>query len=126
MYENELIQLIQYQATTDKVHAVPLVIVPSVVNKFYILDLAPESSFVRYCVSQGYTVFMVSWRSASPTLQHLTWDDYVEKGVIAAIDVASEITKQEKVNALGYCVGGSITYATGQCLPQNANIRWPA
>ena len=108
VYENELIQLIQYQATTDKVHAVPLVIVPSVVNKFYILDLAPESSFVRYCVSQGYTVFMVSWRSASPTLQHLTWDDYVEKGVIAAIDVASEITKQEKVNALGYCVGGSL------------------
>jgi polyhydroxyalkanoate synthase len=108
VYENELIQLIQYQATTDKVHAVPLVMVPSVVNKFYILDLAPESSFVRYYVSQGYTVFMVSWRSTSPALQHLTWDDYVEKGVIAAIEVASEITKEEKVNALGYCVGGSL------------------
>jgi polyhydroxyalkanoate synthase len=108
VYENELIQLIQYQATTDKVHAVPLVIVPSVVNKFYILDLAPESSFVRYYVSQGYTVFIVSWRSTSPALQHLTWDDYVEKGVIAAIEVASEITKEEKVNALGYCVGGSL------------------
>lgn len=108
VYENDLIQLIQYRATTDKVHAVPLVIVPSVVNKFYILDLAPESSFVRFYVSQGYTVFMVSWRSASPALQHLTWDDYVEKGVIAAIEVAAEITKQEKVNALGYCVGGSL------------------
>ena len=82
VYENELIQLIQYQPTTEKVHAVPLVIVPSVVNKFYILDLAPESSFVRYCVSQGYAVFMVSWRSTSPALQNLTWDDYVEKGVI--------------------------------------------
>jgi polyhydroxyalkanoate synthase subunit PhaC len=108
VFENELIQLIQYQATTEKVHAVPLVMVPSVVNKFYILDLAPESSFVRYYVSQGYTVFMVSWRSTSPALQHLTWDDYVEKGVIAAIEVASQITKQEKVNALGYCVGGSL------------------
>jgi len=100
VYENELIQLIQYQPTTDKVHAVPLVMVPSVVNKFYILDLAPESSFVRYYVSQGYSVFMVSWRSTSQALQHLTWDDYVEKGVIAAIEVASEITRQEKVNAL--------------------------
>jgi polyhydroxyalkanoate synthase len=108
VYENELIQLIQYHATTEKVHAVPLVIVPSVVNKFYILDLAPESSFVRYYVSQGYTVFIASWRGTSPALQHLTWDDYVEKGVIAAIEVASEITKQEKVNALGYCVGGSL------------------
>jgi polyhydroxyalkanoate synthase len=108
VYENELIQLIQYRATTDKVHAIPLVIVPSVVNKFYILDLAPQSSFVRYYVSQGYTVFIVSWRSTSPALQHLTWDDYVEKGVIAAIEVASEIAKQEKVNALGYCVGGSL------------------
>jgi polyhydroxyalkanoate synthase subunit PhaC len=108
VYENELIQLIQYHPTTDKVHAVPLVMVPSVVNKFYILDLAPESSFVRYYVSQGYSVFMVSWRSTSQALQHLTWDDYVEEGVIAAIEVASEITRQEKVNALGYCVGGSL------------------
>ncbi|WP_028220324.1 PHA/PHB synthase family protein [Paraburkholderia oxyphila] len=108
VYENELIQLIQYRATTGKVHAVPLVIVPSVVNKFYILDLAPESSFVRYYVSQGYTVFIVSWRNISPASQHLTWDDYVEKGVIAALEVASEITRQKKVNALGYCVGGSL------------------
>ncbi|MEQ5840082.1 class I poly(R)-hydroxyalkanoic acid synthase [Paraburkholderia acidicola] len=108
VYENELIQVIQYEPVTEKVHAVPLVIVPSIVNKFYILDLAPESSFVRYYVSQGYTVFIVSWRSASPALQHLTWDDYIEKGVIAAIEVASEITKQEKVNALGYCVGGAL------------------
>lgn len=108
VYENDLIQLIQYHPVTDKVHAVPLVIVPSVVNKFYILDLAPESSFVRYYVSQGYTVFMVSWRSTSAELQNLTWDDYVEKGVVTAIDIASEITRQEKVNALGYCVGGSL------------------
>jgi polyhydroxyalkanoate synthase subunit PhaC len=90
------------------VHEVPLLIVPSVVNKFYILDLAPESSFVRYFVSQGYTVFILSWRNISLDLQHLTWDDYVEKGVMQAIDATREITKQDKINALGYCVGGAL------------------
>jgi polyhydroxyalkanoate synthase subunit PhaC len=108
VYDNELIQLIQYRPMTDKVREIPLLIVPSVVNKFYILDLAPESSFVRYFVSQGYTVFILSWRNISLALQHLTWDDYVGKGVIKAIDVTREITGQEKVNALGYCVGGAL------------------
>ncbi|NIF78051.1 alpha/beta fold hydrolase [Paraburkholderia sp. Cy-641] len=108
VYENELIQLIQYSPTTDNVYAIPLVIIPSVVNKFYILDLSPEGSFVRYYVSRGYTVFIVSWRSTIPALQNLTWDDYVEKGVITAIDVAREITGQQKVNTVGYCVGGTL------------------
>ena len=108
VYENDLIQLIQYQPTTDKVREIPLLIVPSVVNKFYILDLTPESSFVRYFVSQGYTVFILSWRNISPDLQHLTWDDYVEKGVMQAIDTTRAITKQDKINALGYCVGGAL------------------
>ncbi len=108
VYQNDLIQLIQYQPTTDKVREIPLLIVPSVVNKFYILDLTPESSFVRYFVSQGYTVFIMSWRNISPELQHLTWDDYVEKGVMQAIDVTRAITKQDKINALGYCVGGAL------------------
>ena len=108
VYQNDLIQLIQYQPTTDKVREIPLLIVPSVVNKFYILDLTPESSFVRYFVSQGYTVFILSWRNISPDLQHLTWDDYVEKGVMQAIDTTRAITKQDKINALGYCVGGAL------------------
>lgn len=108
VYENELIQLIQYRPTTSQVHEIPLVLVPSVVNKFYILDLTPESSFVRYFVSQGYTVFIVSWRGASAQLDRLTWDDYVDKGVIKAIDAACEISGQKKVNALGYCVGGTL------------------
>ena len=108
VYQNDLIQLIQYQPTTDKVREIPLLIVPSVVNKFYILDLTPESSFVRYFVSQGYSVFILSWRNISPELQHLTWDDYVEKGVMQAIDVTRAITKQDKINALGYCVGGAL------------------
>ena len=108
VYQNDLIQLIQYQPTTDKVREIPLLIVPSVVNKFYILDLTPESSFVRYFVSQGYTVFILSWRNISLELQHLTWDDYVEKGVMQAIDATRAITKQDKINALGYCVGGAL------------------
>lgn len=108
IYENELIQLIQYRPTTSKVHEIPLLLVPSVVNKFYILDLTPESSFVRYFVSQGYTVFIVSWRSASAQLERLTWDDYVDKGVIKAIEAAAEVSGQKKVNALGYCVGGTL------------------
>ena len=108
VYQNDLIQLIQYQPTTDKVREIPLLIVPSVVNKFYILDLTPESSFVRYFVSQGYSVFIMSWRNISPELQHLTWDDYVEKGVMQAIDATRAITKQDKINALGYCVGGAL------------------
>lgn len=108
VYQNDLIQLIQYQPTTDKVREIPLLIVPSVVNKFYILDLTPESSFVRYFVSQGYSVFILSWRNISPEQQHLTWDDYVEKGVMQAIDVTRAITKQDKINALGYCVGGAL------------------
>ena len=108
MYENELIQLIQYRPTTEKVSEIPLLIVPSVVNKFYILDLTPESSFVRYFISEGFTVFIVSWRNISPKLQHLTWDDYVEKGVMQAIEITRAITGQEKINALGYCVGGTL------------------
>lgn len=108
VYENELVQLIQYRPMTDKVHEIPLLLVPSVVNKFYILDLSPEGSFVRYFVSRGFTVFIVSWRGTTPELQHLTWDDYVEKGVIAPIGAASAITGQKKINVLGYCVGGTL------------------
>ena len=108
VYENELIQVIQYSPETAKVNSVPLVIVPSVVNKFYILDLTPQSSLVKYYVSLGYTVFIISWRSTTPELQHLTWDDYVEKGVFEAINVAQQISGQKKVNALGYCVGGTL------------------
>lgn len=108
VYENELIQLIQYTPSTDKVSEIPLLIVPSVVNKYYILDLAPESSFVRYFVEQGYTVFMVSWRNISRDTQHLTWDDYIAQGVMKAIEVTSEITGQKQINALGYCIGGTL------------------
>jgi polyhydroxyalkanoate synthase len=108
VFENELIQLIQYRATTQKVAARPLVMVPPCINKFYILDLQPENSFVAHAVAQGNTVFMVSWRNVGPEQGHLTWDDYLEKGVGAALRVAKEIAKSDQVNALGFCVGGTL------------------
>ena len=108
IFENELIQLIQYKPVTPTVFKRPLVMFPPCINKYYILDLQPENSLVRYAVEQGHPVFMVSWRNITEELGHLTWDDYIEKGVLKALDVASAICAAEKVNALGFCVGGTM------------------
>jgi polyhydroxyalkanoate synthase len=108
VFENELIQLIQYRASSAKVAARPLVMVPPCINKFYILDLQKENSFVAHAVDEGHTVFMVSWRNVGPEQGHLTWDDYLEKGVFTALRVAKEIAGSEQVNALGFCVGGTL------------------
>ena len=108
VYRNPLIELIQYDATTPQVAKRPLVVVPPCINKYYILDLRPDNSFVRHAVAQGHTVFMISWRNIPPELAHLTWDDYLEQGVLAAIDVARAITRSTAVNALGFCVGGTL------------------
>ena len=108
VYENDLIQLVQYAPSTAQVGARPLVMVPPCINKFYILDLQPENSFVRYAVEQGHTVFMVSWRNVKADQGHRTWDDYLELGVFSALRVAREITGADKANALGFCVGGTL------------------
>ncbi|HEY0061648.1 MAG TPA: class I poly(R)-hydroxyalkanoic acid synthase [Telluria sp.] len=108
VFENELFQLIQYKPTTASVHQVPLLMVPPCINKFYILDLQPENSVVRYAVEQGNTVFLVSWRNPDKALAGTTWDDYVETGAIKAIEVARAISGADKVNAFGFCVGGTI------------------
>ncbi|MEW6688319.1 MAG: class I poly(R)-hydroxyalkanoic acid synthase [Pseudomonadota bacterium] len=108
VYENELVQLIQYAAATPRVGARPLVMVPPCINKFYILDLQPANSFVRYAVAQGHTVFMVSWRNVGPGQGHFGWDDYLEKGIFSAFEVAEEITQSKSVNALGFCIGGTL------------------
>ncbi|HEX3636422.1 MAG TPA: class I poly(R)-hydroxyalkanoic acid synthase [Paraburkholderia sp.] len=108
VFENELFQLIQYAPLTGKVAERPLVIVPPCINKFYILDLQPENSFVRYAAEQGLTVFLVSWRNPDAELGHITWDDYVENGAIKAIEVGRAISGADKVNAVGWCVGGTI------------------
>jgi polyhydroxyalkanoate synthase len=108
VYENELIQLIQYRPLTPQVTGRPLVMIPPCINKFYILDLQPETSLVAYAVASGQSVFMVSWRNVGPELGHLTWDDYLEKGMFAALRVARDIAGSDKVNALGFCVGGTL------------------
>jgi polyhydroxyalkanoate synthase len=108
VFENELIQLIQYKPLTDMVYARPLLLVPPCINKFYILDMLPQNSLVRYAVEQGHTVFMVSWRNVKADLGHLTWDHYIAEGVVAAIDTARQISNCEKINVLGFCVGGTL------------------
>jgi len=108
IYENELFQLIQYAPATDKVAKRPLLIVPPCINKFYILDLQPENSYVRYAVEQGNTVFLISWRNPKAEHGKLTWDDYLERAAITAIGIVGEVTKADQINALGFCVGGTI------------------
>jgi polyhydroxyalkanoate synthase len=108
VFENALFQLIQYTPATPTVHEVPLLMVPPCINKYYILDLQPENSLVRYLVEQGNTVFMMSWRNPDEALGSTTWDDYVEQGAIKAIDVTRDISGKDKVNVFGFCVGGTI------------------
>jgi polyhydroxyalkanoate synthase len=108
VYQNELLQLIQYTPTTSKVYERPLLIVPPCINKYYILDLRPTNSFIAHAVAEGHTVFVVSWRNAGPGQATLTWDDYVAEGVQRAIDVARSIAKADKLNVLGFCIGGTL------------------
>ena len=108
VFENDLIQLIQYRPLTKKVHARPLLIVPPCINKYYILDLQPDNSLIRYAVEQGNTVFVVSWVNPHAELGHKDWDDYVQEGVIDAINVVKDIGDDDQINALGFCVGGTL------------------
>jgi polyhydroxyalkanoate synthase subunit PhaC len=108
VFENALFQLLQYQPVTPKVSKRPLLMVPPCINKFYILDLQPENSLIAHAVAQGHQVFVVSWRNPDESLQHLTWDDYIEQGAITAIEKTLEVTGSKDLNTLGFCVGGTI------------------
>ena len=108
VYQNELMQLIQYRPMTETVYERPLVIVPPCINKYYILDLQPQNSFVRHAVEQGQTVFIVSWRNMPEAMGATTWDEYLQGGVMRALDVALDITGADKANALGFCIGGTL------------------
>ena len=108
VFENELFQLLEYKPLTAKVHERPFLLVPPCINKFYILDLQPENSLVRNAVSEGHTVFLISWRNPMIEQAALTWDAYIEDGIVAAIDVARDISKQRTIDMLGFCVGGTM------------------
>ncbi len=110
--ETPLYQLIQYSPTTDKVYETPLIIFPPWINRFYILDLAPQKSFVKWAVDQGLTVFIVSWKSADASLADVTWDDYIVRGQVQAIDTVRDLLGVESVHAIGYCVAGTTLAAT--------------
>ena len=108
VFENELFQLLEYKPLTAKVYERPFLLVPPCINKFYILDLQPENSLIRYAVAQGHRTFVVSWRNPDEALAHKTWDNYVEDAVIKAISVVQEISGARSLNALGFCVGGTL------------------
>lgn len=108
VFENEFFQLLEYKPLTDTVYEKPFLLVPPCINKYYILDLQPENSLIRYAVAQGHRTFVVSWRNPDESMAEKTWDDYIEHAAIKAIEVVREITGAASINALGFCVGGTI------------------
>ena len=112
VFQNDLMQLIQYEATTKEVLKTPLLIVPPWINKFYILDLTPDKSFIKWCVDQGTTVFVVSWVNPDARLAQKSFEDYMREGVITALDQVEAATGENQVNAIGYCVGGTLLSIT--------------
>ena len=112
VFQNELMQLIQYEATTKDTLKLPLLIVPPWINKFYILDLAPDKSFIKWCVDQGITVFVISWVNPDARLATKSFEEYMSEGVIAALDTVQAITGEKQAHAIGYCVGGTLLSIT--------------
>lgn len=108
VYENELFQLLEYKPLTAKVHQKPLLMVPPCINKFYIMDLQPENSLIRYAVAQGHRTFVISWRNPDASLAQKTWDDYIGDAVLHAIAVVQDLCNAPQINALGFCVGGTM------------------
>ena len=112
VFQNELLQLIQYAPATAKVRKLPLLIIPPWINKFYILDLRPDNSFIRWCVEQGHTVFVISWVNPDENLAKKSFDDYMRDGTLAAIEAIGKATGEKTVNAIGYCIGGTLLACT--------------
>ncbi|SNY99266.1 class I poly(R)-hydroxyalkanoic acid synthase [Halomonas sp. hl-4] len=112
VYENELMQLIQYTPTTEKTYKTPLLVVPPWINKYYILDLRQDNSMMKWLVDQGHSVFLISWRNPGPEQHDITWADYMQLGPIAAMEAIEKACGEKSVNLLSYCVGGTLTAST--------------
>jgi poly[(R)-3-hydroxyalkanoate] polymerase subunit PhaC len=112
VYQNELIQLIQYTPTTEEVHKRPLLIIPPWINKFYILDLRPKNSFIRWAVEQGHSVFVISWVNPDEKLKAKSFEDYMVDGPLAALDAIEQATGEKDANVIGYCLGGTLLACT--------------
>src|SRR5246500_645632 len=121
--QNDLMQLIQYTPTTENVLRTPLLIVPPWINKFYILDLKPEKSFIKWCVDQGLTVFVISWVNPDKSLGAKTFEDYMKEGPLAAMDATEQATGELKVHTMGYCVGGTLLASTLAWLAEKRRVR---
>jgi polyhydroxyalkanoate synthase len=123
IFQNELMQLIQYAPATENVLRTPLLIVPPWINKFYILDLKPEKSFIKWCVDQGISVFVISWVNPDRSLGSKTFDDYMKEGPLAAMDAIERATGELKVHTMGYCVGGTLLASTLAWLAEKRRVR---
>jgi len=123
IFQNDLMQLIQYEPATETVLRTPLLIVPPWINKFYILDLKPEKSFIKWCVDQGITVFVISWVNPDKSLGSKTWEHYMKEGPLAAMDVIERATGELKVHTMGYCVGGTLLATTLAWLAEKRRVR---
>ena len=123
IFQNDLMQLIQYAPATENVLRTPLLIVPPWINKFYILDLKPEKSFIKWCVDQGVTVFVISWVNPDKSLGAKTWEDYMKEGPLAAMDAIERVTGEMKVHTMGYCVGGTMLATTLAWLAEKRRVR---